>query len=105
MGALFALLIPLLPGLIQTIEDIFKTKPKSGPTDKMPALSQAIRDLISHFILSGATLPDGSKPVQPTDEQLLAFLEGQVQTWKQGPAPGATNMWFVQGAVTPLRAA
>lgn len=106
MGALLALLLPLLPSLIQGVEKIF-TKPSSGP-DRMDAVLQAIRQILAKLQTTG-TLPDGTPvPKDPvTDDALRGMIEVVLQNLKvsgQLLAPVvAGDLYVLRGTVTAIK--
>jgi hypothetical protein len=115
MGAILALLIPLIPGLIQGIEKIFvKPAPIPGApvppaapvptgTDKMDAIVQSLRAIFEKLLATGI-VPPGTAV---TDDALRGAIEAEFQRLKgtgqltQAPALGA--LYLVQGNVTPIK--
>lgn len=107
MGALLGILLPLLPGIIKTIETTFAGKPKSG-TEKMTTLVDFVRGLITQLIAAKVPMPDGTVLTeQPTDDILRGALEAIFQNTKaagQLTKPVTEGeLFLVRGTVTPLK--
>ncbi len=112
MGLLIPLLLPLIPGLIQTVEAIFQ-KPKSG-TDKMSAVLAALRGILTQMfaagqVPAGVPVDSAGKPIQPTDATMQGIIETVLAQLKASgqmtqSTPGG-SLYLLQGAVTALKAA
>lgn len=108
MGALLALLIPMVPGLIQDVEILFgKVKPKTGET-KMSVVMQQLRAALEALKALNVPLPDGTLPatIPVTDDALRLFAESWFQQLKANgqltrPQQSGT-LYLLQGSVTPL---
>jgi len=105
MGAL-ALLLPLIPTLIQGVEGIFANKPKSG-TDKMDAVAQALRAVFDKLVTSGV-VPGGTL----TDDAIRGAIEavfqqiskgGQVPIVPTSPVVVASQLWVVESLSAPVK--
>ncbi len=129
MGALFAVLLPYIPALIQGIQGIFAhAKPAPVPIPvspapatpdlgaaKMDALTESVRAMIQKLVAINAPLPDGTHPatIPVTDDALRGFLESIYQQLKASgqltPTATAANsnatLWLVQGTVQALQVA
>jgi hypothetical protein len=121
MGALLALLLPMIPGLIQGVQAVIKAKPAPapGPTPAPPvsaagqakadAVLVALRAVIEKLAAINAPLPDGTLPaaVPVTDDALRAAIETIYQQMKAGgnltPAAPTGTLWLVQGSVQQLK--
>lgn len=116
MGALLGLILPLVPSIISGVEAIFKSKPQSG-TDKLGAVLDSLRAIISKMVATGIPLPDGTKPAQPSDDAIIGMIEtvlqqlqdngtlGSVLTSKpdQPTSPGGSNLYVLQGTIVPFK--
>lgn len=100
MGALIAL-APLLPTLIKGVETLFRGKDKSG-ADKMDAVMQMARAVVTKMLASGVPGSDGKTLVQPSDEQLLAAAETAFQNMKS-TGELMNDVYLVRGTVTQIR--
>ncbi len=91
-GALISLLLPMVPGLVQSVQQLFKkpatpiapgTTPAPTPvptgTDKMAAVVQSLRVILDKMIASGA-VPAPTEPI--TDDKLQGAVETIVQQVK-----------------------
>ena len=114
MGAILALILPLVPSIVNGVEALFAKKPASG-TDKMSAALQAIRAIVTQFLAAKVPMPDGSAPPvgAPTDDALTGMIETVLAQMKTtgtlSATPAATTqagaIFLVQGTVTPLKTA
>ncbi len=127
MGSIFALLLPLIPGLIQGIQGLFAhakpavpaipVSPAPATPDlgaaKMDALVASVKAMIDKLVSINAPLPDGVLPatIPVTDDALRGFLESIYQQLKSNGqlTPTATQavpnstLWLVQGTVQALQ--
>ena len=117
MGALLALLLPLIPGLIQGVQTLFVKAPTPATAAPAPdinqtkadAVLQALQAIIAHLKAVNAPLPDGSLPanIPVTDDALRASIETLYQQMKAAdqltPAPPTGSLWLVQGSVQALK--
>lgn len=119
MGALLALLVPLIPGLIQGVQQLFAHAKPVAPNPATPApdlgqakndaVLQSLRAMVGKLAAINAPLPDGTLPatVPVTDDSLRAAIETVYQQLKAGgnlqPQPAAGALWLVQGTVTALK--
>ena len=132
MGAILAILLPLIPGLIQGVQAAFAhvkalppaAHPPAPPSPTAPAapvvapsigqtkadvVLQQIRVMVQTLAAINAPLSDGTLPasVPMTDDTLSASIETIYQQLKASqnltpPSPTGT-LFLVQGNVQPLK--
>ena len=106
MGALAAVLLPLIPGLIRGAEAIFSRKPKSG-LDKRDSVVGALGQVVAGIIQAKVPLPDGTTVTAPVDlETLRGLVEGVFQSMKASggvAGPLEASYYLVKAvSITPL---
>ncbi len=112
MGAILALLIPLIPSLIQGVEKIFVKPAPATPTpnapvptgtDKQDAIVQSLRAIFDKLLATGI-VPPGTTV---TDDALRGAIEAEFQRLKgTGQLAQPTTLgalYLVQGNVTPIK--
>lgn len=104
MGTLLALLLPAIPGLINTAEVLFAGKKKSG-TDKLNAVLQQAQVLLTQLGVAGLIPPNttvSADGIIGMIETKLAQMKADGTLGKTAPETG--SLYLIQGAVTPLTA-
>ena len=104
--ALIALLINLIPPIIQGVELAFRTKDKSGP-DKMQAVLRSVGQITETMLAAGVPLPDGTqKPEKSIDDKVVRGLaEAELARLKAAgrlTASPAAELFLVRGVVVPI---
>lgn len=107
MGAVAALLLPMLPSIINGVGSLFKSKPKSGE-DKMDTVLRMVQQIIAGMIQGKVPLPDGTTvDVQPDPQAVKGLIEGVLQQMKASgqltEQPATGTLWILRGTVTPVQ--
>lgn len=107
MGALAAVLLPFIPGIIQGVETAFKGKPKSGDS-KMQTAVRMLGQVAEGMLTAGAPLPDGTQlaPKSVSDDLLKGLIEAEFArlkaTGKLDEKAPSGDVFIVRGTVVPL---
>ncbi len=109
MGALAAVLIPLIPSIINGVEAAFKGVPKSGET-KLQAAIRMLAQVPEAMINAKAPLPDGTQvqPLSVSDDFLKGLVQAEFQrlsaTGTLGNSSAGATLFIVRGTIVPIPA-